>query len=104
MAKPVISASGGAVTVTCSTPGATIYLSIDGSRPTTAVSWASGVSPLGAYEINDWGDLSATTVAKARAYLSGWRGSELARLDGAFDEEWGGLSGVTASEDRGALT
>lgn len=61
---------GRTFTVTCATAGATIYVTIDGSRPTPANYVASGSSPVETVEC-------LGNAVKARGYKAGLRASEI---------------------------
>ena len=73
VATPTFNPSGGTynstqpVTISCSTPGATIRYTTNGSTPTSS-------SPLYQNPVT----ISATTTLKARAFRSGWYDSEIA--------------------------
>ncbi|MDD2247898.1 MAG: chitobiase/beta-hexosaminidase C-terminal domain-containing protein [Proteiniphilum sp.] len=73
VATPTFNPSGGtynstqSVTMSCSTPGATIRYTINGSTPTSS-------SPQYPNPVT----ISATTTLKARAFRSGWYDSEIA--------------------------
>ena len=70
MATPVISFEGGSsntATITCSTEGATIYYTTNGSNPTTSSTVYTGPIPV-----------SGDVTIKARAYLTGLSASAIA--------------------------
>ncbi len=96
VATPVISPNGGtftgsvSVSLSCTTAGATIRYTTDGNTPTS--SSAQYDAPLA---------VTASTVLKARAFLSGWSDSNVAAA--TFTKDTAGSGGVTVYEAENAL-